>query len=71
MFWELPIPEFDRRNPRHQRLVRLAEQAEALAAAATWPEGAHFTLARRAVREALRAAGLQAELDAAALAVLA
>ncbi|MCS6933033.1 MAG: hypothetical protein NZM27_12575, partial [Acetobacteraceae bacterium] len=36
----------------------------------SWPEGAHFTAARRAVRVALRESGLQAELDEAALAVL-
>lgn len=70
LFWELPIPEFDRRDAAHQRLVALAERAEAVAASATWPEGAHFTVARRAVREALRASGIQAELDAAALALL-
>ncbi|MCX7684494.1 MAG: N-6 DNA methylase [Acetobacteraceae bacterium] len=70
LFWELPIPEFARREARHRRLVALAEKAEAVAAAATWPEGAHFTAARRAVRVALRESGLQAELDEAALAVL-
>ena len=70
LIWELPIPEFARRDPRHRRLVALAERAEAVAAAANWPAGAHFTAVRRAVRDALRAAGVQAELDAAALAVL-
>jgi SAM-dependent methyltransferase len=65
LIWELPIPEFDARNPDHQALAALAAEAETLAAAVPLAEGAHFTRQRRAIRDALDAAGLTARLDAA------
>jgi hypothetical protein len=65
LMWELPIPEFDARNPDHQALAALAAEAEALAAAVPLQEGAHFTAHRRAIRDALDAAGITQRLDAA------
>jgi hypothetical protein len=65
LIWELPIPEFDARNPDHQALAAVAAEAETLAAAVPLAEGAHFTRQRRAIRDALDAAGLTARLDAA------
>ncbi len=56
-FWELPIRV---RPATPATSARPAEQAEALAAAATWPGGGDFTLARRAVRWWMLRGGLQA-----------
>ncbi len=70
LIWELPIPEYDARDPAHRALAALATEAEAVAAAVPLREGAHFTAHRRAIRDALAAAGISARLDAAALALL-
>jgi SAM-dependent methyltransferase len=64
LIWELPIPDFDPRDPLHLDLATLAEEAERLAAAVELTEGAYFTTHRRAIRDALDAAGLSARLDA-------
>jgi hypothetical protein len=62
--WELPIPEFDRREPLHRELAAAAEQAERVAAIVPLTEGAHFTRQRRAIRDALAADGIAARIDA-------
>jgi hypothetical protein len=51
------------RSPRSAR-------AEQVAAAVALDGAAHFTRQRRAIRDALLAEGVQAELDAAALALI-
>jgi hypothetical protein len=70
LFWELPIPEFSRRDARHRALAALGARAEQVAAAVALDGAAHFTRQRRAIRDALLAEGVQAELDAAALALI-
>jgi hypothetical protein len=64
LMWELPIPEFDARDPLHQSLAALAVECEAVAAAVQLDASAYFTQQRKAIREALAAAGLSARLDA-------
>jgi hypothetical protein len=70
LFWELPIPEFSRRDARHRALAALGARAEQVAAAVALDGAAHFTRQSRAIRDALLAEGVQAELDAAALALI-
>ena len=64
LIWELPIPEFSARDPLHQKLAALTLECEAVAAAVPLIEGAYFTTQRRAIRDALEAAGLMKRLDA-------
>jgi len=64
LIWELPIPEFSPRDPLHLELAALAVECEAVAAAVPLTEGAYFTTHRRAIRDALEAAGLMQRLDA-------
>jgi len=64
LIWELPIPEFSARDPLHQELGALTVECEAVAAAVVLQEGAYFTTQRRAIRDALEAAGLTKRLDA-------
>jgi len=64
LIWELAIPEYDSREALHGELAALAAEAEALAAAVPLAEGAYFTAHRKAIRDALEAAGLAARLDA-------
>ncbi len=64
LMWELPIPEYDSRDPLHRDLATLAAEAERLAATVPLAEAADFTTHRRAIRHALAAAGLAARLDA-------
>ncbi|CAH0215073.1 N-6 DNA methylase [Roseomonas sp. CECT 9278] len=64
LIWELPIPDFDSRDPLHLDLAALAEDAERVAAAVVLEEGAYFTTHRRAIRDALDASGVAARLDA-------
>jgi hypothetical protein len=56
LVWELPIPEFDRRETLHQELADAAAEAERVAAIAPLREGAHFMRQRRAIRDALAGA---------------
>ena len=64
LMWELPIPEYDGRDPLHRDLADLAAECERVAAAVELPEGAYFTQQRKRIRDALAAAGLSARLDA-------
>ena len=63
LVWTLPIPEYDPTDPLHQDLAAAASRAEAVAAAVLLPDG-HFTRKRRAIREALAADGVAAEMEA-------
>jgi hypothetical protein len=63
LVWELPIPEFDRREPLHEELAASAAEAERVAAAVKLPEG-DYRRKRRAIRDALAEAGLAARMDA-------
>lgn len=64
LIWELPIPEYDARNPLHRDLAMRAVEAERVAAAVPLREGAYFITQRRAIRDALAAAGIAARIDA-------
>ena len=63
LIWELPIPDFDRREALHRALVRAGARAEAVANAVALPERAHFTRRRRAIRDALAKDGIAATID--------
>jgi hypothetical protein len=64
LVWELPIPEFDPRQPLHGELAAAASEAERIAAAVPLKEGAHFTASRRAIRDALAEGGIAERIDA-------
>ena len=63
LVWTLPIPEYDPADPLHRDLAAAASRAEAVAAAVPLGEG-HFTRKRRAIRDALAADGVAAEMEA-------
>jgi hypothetical protein len=63
LVWELPIPEYDRRNALHRELAGAAATAEQVAASVVLTEGAHFMRQRRAIRDALAADGIAAVID--------
>ena len=60
---ELPIPRFDPDSRLHQDLAKEAKDAERLAAAVVLREGMHFSRARKAIRDALRANGVAGKID--------
>ena len=62
LVWELPIPEFDHRQPLHRELADAAE-AERVAGLVPLREGAHFMRQRRAIRDALAEHGIASEID--------
>jgi SAM-dependent methyltransferase len=64
LVWELPIPEYDRRDALHRQLAAAAAQAESVAALVTLREGAHFMRQRRVIRNALAADGIAGRIDA-------
>ena len=64
LVWELPIPEFDRREALHRDLAEAAAEAERVAALVELREGAHFMRQRRAIRDALAADGVAHRIDA-------
>jgi hypothetical protein len=64
LVWELPIPEFDRRQTLHRELANAAAEAERVAAMVPLREGAHFMRQRRAIRDALAENGIAAAIDA-------
>jgi hypothetical protein len=64
LVWELPIPEFDRRQALHWELADAAAEAERIAATVPLREGAHFMRQRRAIRDALAGNGIAATMDA-------
>ena len=64
LMWELPIPEYNRIQTLHRDLATAAERAEAVAASVPLDPGAYFTQQRRALRHALAADGVMADIDA-------
>ncbi len=62
LVWTLPIPEYDPADALHRDLAAAAGRAEAVAAAV--PLAGHFTQKRRAIRDALAADGVAAEMEA-------
>lgn len=64
LVWELPIPEFDRREALHCELAEAAMQAERVAVLVPLGEGMHFMRKRRSIRTALTADGISARIDA-------
>jgi SAM-dependent methyltransferase len=51
--WQVPIPIFDEENKRHQRLAKLAEEAEKIAETVDVSDGRRFEALRRTVRETI------------------
>lgn len=64
LVWTLPIPEYDEADPLHRDLAAAAARAEAVAAAVDLSGARHFTAKRRAIRAALAADGVAAEIEA-------
>ncbi len=64
LVWTLPIPEYDDADPLHRDLAAAATLAEAIAAAVPLTDAQHFTAKRRAIRAALAADGVAAEMEA-------
>ncbi len=64
LVWTLPIPEYDPAEPLHRDLAAAAAPAVAVAAAVPLTEAQHFTAKRRAIRAALAADGIAAEIEA-------
>lgn len=63
LVWTLPIPEYDPADALHRDLAAAASRAEAVAATVPLDAG-HFTMKRRAIRAALAADGVAAEMEA-------
>ncbi len=61
--WELPIPQFDRRNDVHQRIVQLGKALEEVVATFEIDETIHFPATRRHIREVLAATSEGQELN--------
>lgn len=64
LVWTLPIPEYDDTDPLHRDLAAAAARAEAVAAAVELTDTQHFVAKRRAIRAALIADGVAAEMEA-------
>ena len=63
LVWTLPIPEYDGIDPLHRDLAAAAARAEAVAATVELTDAQHFTAKRRAIRAALAADGIAAEME--------
>ena len=64
LVWTLPIPEYDDTEPLHRDLAAAAAHAETIAAAVELTDAQHLTAKRRAIRAALTADGVAAEIEA-------
>ncbi len=64
LVWTLPIPEYDHTDAVHRDLAAAATRAEIIAAAVDLSAINHFTAKRRAIRAALEADGIAAEIEA-------
>jgi hypothetical protein len=64
LVWTLPIPEYDDTDLLHRDLAAAAAHAEKVAAAVELTDAQHFTAKRRAIRAALVADGVAAEMEA-------
>jgi hypothetical protein len=60
--FQLPIPAYDANDPRHARLVDLAERAEDIASATPLPK-TRFELQRRHIRQEIDRYGISAEIN--------
>ena len=67
--WQLPIPRYDAKDPRHRRLFELGEQAEAFVADLELPR-TRFEKQRRYVREQLEASEIGQAIDTEVAALL-
>jgi SAM-dependent methyltransferase len=63
LVWTLPIPEYDDTDALHRDLAAAAAHAETVAAAVALTDAQHFTAKRRAIRAALVADGVAAEME--------
>jgi hypothetical protein len=63
VMFNLPIPRFDPNVNLHLELAEAATRAEKLAAIVPLEERAHFTRARKRIREALRTDGVADKID--------
>jgi SAM-dependent methyltransferase len=70
LVWTLPIPEYDDTDPLHRDLAAAATHAETIAASAELNAAQHFVAKRRAIRAALAADGIAAEMEALVAALL-
>ena len=64
LVWMLPIPAYDATDTVHRDLAAAANRAEAVAASVPLDGAGHFTAQRRAIRAALAANGVAAEIEA-------
>lgn len=64
LVWTLPIPEYDAKEQRHRDLAAAALRAEEIAALVPLRDDQHFVAKRRAIRDALAADGIAAEIEA-------
>ncbi len=64
LVWTLPIPEYDDTDPLHRDLAVAAMRAEIVAAGVELIDQQHFVAKRRAIRAALVADGVAAEMEA-------
>jgi hypothetical protein len=64
LVWTLPIPEYDGSDALHRDLAVAAARAAAVAAKVEFTERQHFVAKRRAIRDALAADGVAAEIEA-------
>lgn len=64
LVWTLPIPEYDDGDPLHRDLAAAAAHAETVASTVDLNSHKHFTAKRRAIRAALVADGVAAEMEA-------
>ncbi len=70
LVWTLPIPEYDATDTLHRDLAAAAARAEQVAASVDLGPHNHFTAKRRAIRAALAADGIAAEIEALVAALL-
>jgi hypothetical protein len=68
--WRLPIPLFDFANELHVELVRLAREAQTLAAGLDIPTDTEFRVARGLVRKAVIAGGQGGDIETAVTTLL-
>jgi hypothetical protein len=70
LVWTLPIPDYSDADPLHRDLAAAAARAEEVAALVDMSGIGHFTAGRRAIRAALAADGIGAEIEALVTALL-
>jgi hypothetical protein len=63
VMFELPIPRFEANQSLHRELAEAGAAAERIAATVAIPDGMRFQMARRRIREALKADGISDRID--------